>query len=267
MSRNCPDNASVMSRGHGLPRASSFNIEPVPETDSEEQVVLDSLPLGAVYFKDPEQGTSVLPWAMDNWREHYPYWKEPHIFVRASIGDCYVMMVDSILMMEAPFPGDQIFNSSNLCPELRFHVYRDIGTLIKDQQAGDQLVVNMGLLENENFNVSGWFAEKRSRVLGLIQISSHQYPIGDAIAIVTRKLLTDGVSSSYPCTNDELNLTDRFWVQRAEGDADEYLIVDVDPEVDISIPKAWLKEPTFDLVSWYRWSSELLQPNHVNLCT
>ena len=81
MSRNCPDNASVVSRGIGLPGASSFNVELVPETDSEEQAeVLDSLPLGAMYFEDPEQGMSVLPWTIDNWREHYPYWKKtPHI--------------------------------------------------------------------------------------------------------------------------------------------------------------------------------------------
>ena len=90
--------------------------------------MLDSLPLGAMYFGDPEQGTSVLPWTIDNWREHYPYWKKPHIFARASIGDCYAMVVDSIFTMEALFPGDQIFNPSDLRPELRFHVYIGIIT-------------------------------------------------------------------------------------------------------------------------------------------
>ena len=134
-------------------------------------------------------------------------------------------------------------------------MYRDIGTrdyVVKDQLASDQHVVSMDLLEKESFDMSGWFTEQRMRTLGLTGRSSHQCLIRDVIAIVTRKLLTDGVSSSYPCTNTGLNPVDRFWVQRAEGNADEYLILDADLEVDTSIPKAWLEEPTFNLVSWYR---------------
>ena len=110
-------------------------------------------------------------------------------------------------------------------------MYREVGTcdyIIKDRLAGDQYIVNVDLLGNKEFNISGWFAEQKSRALGLTERLFHRCPIGDAIAVVTKKLLNDGVSSSYPCTNDGLDPADRFWVQRAEGDTDEYIIVDLD---------------------------------------
>jgi hypothetical protein len=119
MSRNCPDNASVKSQGQGPPGASSFNVEPILETDSEGQPeVLDSLPLGAIGFGDPERLTSVVPWPLEEWREHYPYWNESCILARENIGDCYAMMIDTILTLEAPFPGDHLFDSSSIRPEL-----------------------------------------------------------------------------------------------------------------------------------------------------
>ena len=163
MSRNFPDKSSVKSHGQGPPGASAFSMEPVPETDSEEQVeILDSLPLGALFFGDQEQRTSVLPWPIDDWRAHYPYWKEPCIFTWASIGDCYAMMVDFILTVEAPFPGDQLFDASGLRPELRFHVHQKEGThkyIIEDRLAGDQQVIGLNLLEDKGFDISDWFAE------------------------------------------------------------------------------------------------------------
>lgn len=93
MSRNCPDNATVRFHGHGPPGASTFNIEPVP--------------LGAMFFGDPENIAPVLPWPLGEWKSHYPYWKEPRILAREEIGDCYAMVVDSILTLEPPFPGDE----------------------------------------------------------------------------------------------------------------------------------------------------------------
>jgi hypothetical protein len=123
MSRNCPDNASVKSQGQGPPGTSSFNIEPILETDSNGQPeVLDSLPLGAICFGDSEKLAPVLPWPLEEWREHYPYWNEPNILARENLGDCYAMMVDTSLTLEAPFPGGYRYDSSDLRPELRFRV-------------------------------------------------------------------------------------------------------------------------------------------------
>jgi hypothetical protein len=129
---------------------------------------------------------------------------------------------------------------------------RTRGYVIKDRLIGDQLIVAQDLLENKDFDVSGWYAEQRLRMLGLTERTNCQCAIGDAIAVVAKKLLIDGIASSYPCTNNGLDPTDRFWVQKAEDKTDQYLIIDVDLEVDTSLPKAWLEDPTFDLVGWYR---------------
>ena len=125
MSRNCPDNASMKSQGQGPPGASTFNVKPISltETDSEEQAeVLESLPLGAICFGDSEKLTSMQPWPLEDWRDHYPYWNRPNILARESIGDCYSMIIDSILTLNAPFPGDEWYHSFDLRPELRFYV-------------------------------------------------------------------------------------------------------------------------------------------------
>ena len=256
MSRNCPDNATVKSKGSGPPGSSAFNLEPVSivETDSEEHIeVLDSLPLGAICFGDSEQIASVMPWSLRAWRDHYPYWKEPHLFARASIGDCYAMVMDAILTLEMPYPGDHLYNSSDMHPELRFQVYRGVDDdyVIRDRLTDTRLTVARDLVKEVSFDVSRWYAEQRSRALGLTRDITHLHPIGDAIAIVTKKLLTDGIASSYPCTNSVIDPDDRFWVQQSEG-RDTYIVVDIDLEVDTHIPRIWLEEPTFDLVSWYR---------------
>ena len=108
---------TIKSQGRGPLGASSFNMEPMTlvETDSDEQPeILDSLPLGALFFGDPDRTTSVHPWPIDEWVSHYPYWEEPNILARERIGDCYAMVVDTILTIEAPFPGDARYDSSEL---------------------------------------------------------------------------------------------------------------------------------------------------------
>ena len=55
MSCNCPDNDTVRSQGRGVDKdlRGPFNIEPTPFTKieaDEHPEVLDSLPLGAMFF-------------------------------------------------------------------------------------------------------------------------------------------------------------------------------------------------------------------------
>ena len=88
--------------------------------------------------------------------------------------------------------------------------------------------------------------------LGLTERISHRCSIGDAVTVIATKLLADGISSSYPCTNDRLDPSGRFCVLPAENNREEYVISDLDLEMDTHLPKAWLEEPAFDLVSWYR---------------
>ena len=111
MSRNCPDNDTIKSQGRGPPGASSFNVEPMPFTESdldEQPEVLDSLPLGAMFFGDLDRLTSVLPWPINEWVSHYLYWEEPNILAWERIGDCYAMVIDTILTLTTPFPGDAV---------------------------------------------------------------------------------------------------------------------------------------------------------------
>ena len=147
MSRNCPDKDTVRSQGRGPPGASSFNVEPVPftETDSDDDAeILDSLPLGALFFGDPDRLTSVHPWPIENWQDHYPYWDEPNLLAREHIGDCYAMVVDTILTLEAPYPGDARYTYPELRPELRFYIKRLVATrdyVINDRLTRSRLVL------------------------------------------------------------------------------------------------------------------------------
>jgi hypothetical protein len=96
--------------------------------------------------------------------------------------------------------------------------------------------------------------------MGLTGKVAHHHCMGDAIEIVATKLLTDGVASSYPGVNPWIDSNDRFIVQLIIGEngTESYNIIDLDLEADTTIPKTWLEEPEFDLVSWYR--------RHLSLC-
>ena len=225
------------------------------ETESEEQAeVLDSLPLGAMFFGDPERLASVMPWPIKEWSHHYPEWSKPNILAREKLGDCYAMMTDTILTLEPPFPGDHLYCVLDLRPELRFHVRQEKGTrnyLVNDRWTGTRTVIEKDLLENPDFDVSYWYAEQRTRKLGLTDVITHHRCMGDAISIVSTKLLMDGIASSYPCTDYSLEPEYRFHLQPGRQ-LDEYVIQDRDLELETAIPKLWLEDPDFDLVSWYR---------------
>ena len=72
-----------------------------------------------------------------------------------------------------------------------------------------------------------------------------------AISLMATKLLTDGVTSSYPCTTPGLDLEDRFYVHLANYNSTEYIIDDLDLELFPHLPISLLEDPSFDLVSWY----------------
>jgi hypothetical protein len=211
--------------------------------------------LGAICFGDSEKLAPVLPWPLEEWREHYPYWNEPNILARKNLGDCYAIMVDTILTLEAPFPGDYRYDSSDLRPELRFRVCKEEETHdyeILDRLTGTRTTVARVLVENAEFDISYWYAEQRTRALRLTAKILHQQHLGDAVAIVTKKLLIDGIASLYPGTKHDLDPEDRFQVGPSELEVGNYVIGDMDLETEVSIPKLWLEEPAFVLVSWYR---------------
>ena len=260
ISRNCPDNATVKSHGQGPPGASTFNVEPIPlETDSDEQAeVLDSLPLGAMFFGDSEKLTSGRPWPLDEWRMHYPYWNEPNILARENIGNCYTMVADSILTLEPPFPGDELYFAENIRPELRFHVLQrpraPFDFVIEDRLTDTKSIISQHRLKDPNFDISYWYAEQRNKELRLTGEITHHREMGDAISIVATKLLTDGIASSFPSTSYQLAPGHRFRIYRSDrgNRLEEYIIEDADLGENTNVPKTWLEDPTFDLVGWYR---------------
>ena len=81
-SRDCPTKKIVRSPGGKPPGTSSFNIEPaIEEGGSDEVDVLDSLPLGAMYYDEENELSDDSSdsededfyWPLSVWREHFPF--------------------------------------------------------------------------------------------------------------------------------------------------------------------------------------------------
>ena len=176
-----------------------------------------------MFFGDSERLTSALPWPIDEWKLHYPYWDEPNMLAQEQIGDCYAMVVDTILTLEAPYPGDPQYNPAGLRPELRFYVKRIASTLdyvIRDRLTDSWFALTRNLLEDLEFDVIYWYAEKRSRMLGLTGRISQHCCIGNPVSIIATKLLTDGIASSYgsyPCSDPQLDPSRRFHLWRTSN--------------------------------------------------
>ncbi|CAA7257324.1 unnamed protein product [Cyclocybe aegerita] len=76
--------------------------------------------------------------------------------------------------------------------------------------------------------------------------------MGDATALVTLHLLEDGANTSFPSVH-ALDYYTRFEVLPLAGSsADYYAIWDFDLQAVTTVHRAMLKDPTFDLVGWYR---------------
>ena len=204
LSQHPQPDRTIPSSGQGPPGKSMFNVKLVPltETESEEHAeVLDSLPLGAICFGDSESLTSTRPWSLDEWRSHYPYWNEENILPREHIGDCYAMVASCILTLEPPFLGDSLYCVPDLHLELWFHIHWDEDMhdfILSNRLTESWLRVTWCLMENPDFDISYWFAEKWSHELGLTDEITHHHCMGEAISIVATKLLIDGIVSSYP---------------------------------------------------------------------
>jgi hypothetical protein len=79
--------------------------------------------------------------------------------------------------------------------------------------------------------------------------------MGDALSIIATKLITDGITASYPCTYPNLDPRRWFCFRPSGVDSalsDTYVINDLDTGSNLNLPKSWLEEPTFDLVGWYQ---------------
>ena len=259
----------MKSAGNKPPGASSFNIEPtISENGSDAAVeLLDSLPVGAIFVDEgspsvtgatPRRTTGKSPWCgpRDEWRNHTPYWKEPGIRAREAIGDCYAMVADSILTLSQPFPGDDLYNSTNVLPELRFSITEHTSGdsySVYDRLVEERVLLTKSLLKRPQFDIGRWYAMHRSRARGLDLSVPHTGKMGLPLSIVATKLLTDGITSHFSCIRPRSDLSTRFLVTQTPycKRTNEYVIIDRDLMSHSYITIAQLEDPSFNLVSWY----------------
>ena len=267
-SRDCPSKRVVKSSGSKPPGTSTFSVEPVLDEQSFEDSVevLDSLPLGAMAFGDLETHqylpsnkwmeltAPVLFGPLDEWRNSYPRWKEPGVWARRKLGDCYALVADSILTLSLPFPGDNRYVNLDLRPELRFRVFKDFlkpEYMIQDFLVHETITVSEELLKNPHFNLGRWYARKRSLSRIHDQTKWEKAVMGRALITVASKLLEDGISAYYPSKTNYMNPTYRFVMRSLRNRPDEYMIVDRDLGYQTRIHRDQLEDPAFDLIGWY----------------
>ncbi|KIM36975.1 hypothetical protein M413DRAFT_77523, partial [Hebeloma cylindrosporum] len=254
LARNCPHTSSVKHTGNKPPGKSSFSMElgAVGETCelcNPSSDVLDSLPLGAIEFEeDVPIGDSFL------WRPkpivHEPDWIDEGPAPRDFIGDCYAMMATHVLYDCQPYPGDEhndTFSSHRfvLIPLTKHYQ-------ILDSHSGFRINVPRSLLERPQFDLGSWYAKRRAKALGLRYPGPvKHYSFGDPISVIGSQLLEDGIQSHYPCIDPLSDPEGRFNLYPSSENSLEYIVDDPELNLQISVPKESLLDPTFDLVHWY----------------
>ena len=123
LSQNCPKRNIVWSGSQQPPGTATFNLELEPMLGSDPDLsveVLESLPVGAVSCDIESQNdcTPLLYSSLTKWQKHYPYWNQPGIYPRKTIGDCYAMKTKTTLTLAQPYPGNEHYNMTYIRPEL-----------------------------------------------------------------------------------------------------------------------------------------------------
>ena len=249
------------------PGTAAFNVEPVIDEFEDSTEVLDSLPLGALAFGDihplefapsnkwMECSAPVILESIDEWRNSYPRWKEPGVWPRRRIGDCYALVADAILTLAQPFPGDEEFEGSDVRPELRFRVFKDPNGaqyIVQDLLALESVIIPVELIKKPNFNVGRWYARLRKQSKLEDKTMWQHDKMGNAVVTVATKLLMDGIDSYYPSRDGNLNPARRFVIFSPKLGRRNYLLADDDLGYLEQITKEDLEEPTFDLIGWYK---------------
>ena len=264
-SRDCPTRKIVKSTGGKPPRTTSFNIEPaINEDDSDGVEVLDGLPVGAIFIDSDgeitvltdssDEDDDVPAWPLNEWRDYFPFWNQRGVWTRRQIGDCYLMMADSILTLGQPYPGDEQFQVDNFKPYERFDIrIRRSECIVHDTLTDKRVKLNPALLRNPHFNITRWYAVMRVHALALDRSDADGYhgPMGSPVSIVAQKLLTDGSFTYYPCVRSDIDPNSRFSVCQSVLVDDQYVITDKDLKIHVPIGRDLLENPSFDLVGWY----------------
>ena len=124
---------------------------------------------------------------------------------------------------------------------------------MEDQLTNFRVRILKSALEDPEFNIADWYNQKRARHLNLDDVERRDGPetrMGDALAIVARHMLEDGIDSCYPNVSPPTN-EPRFRVYRATDLAREYIIRDNDLDRSFLVQRNLLTNPDFRLATWY----------------
>ena len=114
-----------------------------------------------------------------------------------------------------------------------------------------QVKIARSYLANPHFDLSGWYARRRTQALNLPRASFTPFQMGRSLDYVTTWLLTSAIESHFPSITPDLDPESRFYVHQFDFGSNIYIIEDVDFCLQTRILKQWLEDPTFDLVLWY----------------
>ena len=103
------------------------------------------------------------------------------------------------------------------------------------------------------FNLSRWYATQRIKALAMDKARAHYYDgrMGQALSIVARKLLTDGIHTFYPGVQTDLDSEEHFSVCQRVAVPSEYVITDKDSKFHARVSQTLLENLGFDLVGWF----------------
>ena len=213
--------------------------------------MLNSLPVGAINFEPAtifhefilkelteEELEDVPSWPISEWQDHYTYWKQPDILASRSMGYSYIMVANTILTLEQPYPGDQPHMTSNLRPEHRFLIReRQLEYDIYDAFVDAQVSLLKHLLRIPSFNLSRWYAMRRVRALHLSKTEVHFYngPMGHAICEVAQVHLTHGIHTYYLSIGINRDPCERFAIIQQPRCKNEFIVTDINLIIYVEI--------------------------------
>jgi len=227
----------------------------IGEASDSAPEVLESMPLGAIDFVTECQDFGA--WRLGHGitvRE--PNWLNEAATPRNFIGDCYAMMAEYVLYDYQPYPGDERYtayddNRFTLIPHKKYYQ-------IIDSLAEFRVNVPRSLLEKTQFDLGRWYSKRRAKAVHerLPRKRKVAYSFGNPLSIIGSQLLEDGIESNYPSIDPLADPEGRFNLYPSAGNPMEYIVDDAELNLQLPIPKIWLLDPTFDLVSWYRGQLE-----------
>lgn len=263
--RNCPQNSTVKHTGTKPPGFSTFSLEIEP--CEEEVEVLESLPLGNIEFLESLEAKRQQPTQIPMPQiSRVPDWDkgEDGYYPTQCLDDCYARVVEKVLLQCQPYPGDHKYmkNDGWFNPSRRFIVFAfkfQTMIAIKDQLTGFRIHIPVHRLMNPKFDVASWYAKRRAKALGLRKNGRFWSVLGYPLQEIPATVLQQGIIGYYPNVNPMSCSAGRFMVCPTEQE-DTYVIHDLDLERETRIPVKHLRDPEFNIVTWYM---EQLEEQHV----